>query len=126
MYVCRISSKFTSNDLNYVATTSFSVGTTIRDNLNNNLDTTLPALASAQALQNSNFVIDTTAPSIATSITLNTPSSSPGTDSRPSVDVDWVDAGPGTGTITLYSDSICSTAISDAVATSGGDPLRLK
>ena len=52
-----------------------------------------------------------------TLLALNTPSASPEA-TRPSVDVTYVDAGPGTGTVTLYSDATCTApnAISDATA----------
>lgn len=81
-------------------------GGTIRDvALNNSVLTFIPPLTTG--------VLVDTVPSIPSSLTLVTPSSSPGVSATPTVQVGGVSSGD---TITLYSDSACLNALVSGVA----------
>ena len=76
----------------------------------NSVDKADNALASAYT-HAATLILDNTAPAAPSALALESPSSSPGTDSTPTVRVTVGETG---GTVTLYSDSACTTAASAA------------
>ena len=64
------------------------------------------------------YVLDVTVPSAPSALTLEEPSTSPGTDLTPTINVAGVEAG---ATVTLYSDNSCSMQASDGVQVEGGE-----
>ena len=58
------------------------------------------------------YTLDVTAPLAPTGLALEAPSTSPSTDSTPTIKVSGVEGG---ATVTIYRDSICTDAISDSV-----------
>lgn len=97
----------TSNDLDYVATTSLELnGGTIRNLSSLDASLTLAAPAAAGALgANKAIVIDTTGPSLATSLALVSPASSPSNVTTPTIRVNGVSTGD---TVKIYTDGSCT------------------
>ena len=71
------------------------------------------------------YVLDVTAPAMPSALILESPSTSPNTDSTPTIKVSGVEGG---ATVTIYRDSICTDAISDSVKVNrwGKRSLRYK
>ncbi|MGE4132435.1 MAG: beta strand repeat-containing protein, partial [Bdellovibrionales bacterium] len=62
------------------------------------------------------YTLDTLAPALPSSLTLNTPASSPNTSTTPSIDIGGSEVG---ATVWLYSDASCATLVGSATATGG-------
>ena len=64
------------------------------------------------------YFLDATAPAAPSALALEEPSTSPGTDSTPTLGVSGVEVG---ATVALYSDSSCDTRVSDGVEVAKGE-----
>ena len=111
-----ISAGHSSADLDYINTSALALNTgTIKDSAGNNASLTLPAVGGASSIAGQKAIVIDTAGPVFSSLSIVTASPS-STNFTPTVSF-TVDEG---ATVTLYSDSACSTSISSGSSVAAG------